>query len=191
MRYTLTKNISQKEKITNWPKRGLRGWGSVTGKDELTRVSDDSEFERILDEYQLGGTSDKTNFVSPINFYIPGILIEKQNLKKKKTFSSHCLWQPDSWRVGSLKIKNNFFLTSFWQVEQALWMEEESEWLFPSLALCRDVINRSGRELIDPRAHRTSANLADANVMRRRDRLKKIWIFEFLTTNWGSWEEHF
>ena len=173
MRYT-HKNISQKEKITNWPKRGLRGWGSVTGKDELTRVSDDSEFERILDEYQLGGTSDKTNFVSPINFYIPGILIEKQNLKKKKTFSSHCLWQPDSWRVGPLKIKNNSFLTSFSQVKQALWMEEESEWLFPSLALCRDVINRSGRELIDPRPHRTSANLADANVMRRRDRLKKI-----------------
>ena len=78
--YTLTKNISRKEIITNWPKRGLRGWGSVTGKDELTRVSDDSEFERILDEYQLGGTSDKTNFVSPINFHIPGILIEKQNL---------------------------------------------------------------------------------------------------------------
>ena len=172
--YTLTKNISRKEIITNWPKRGLRGWGSVTGKDELTRVSDDSEFERILDEYQLGGTSDKTNFVSPINFHIPGILIEKQNLKKKKTIPSNCLWQRDSWRVGSLKIKNNSFLTSFWQVEQALWMEEESEWLFPSLALCRDVINRSGRELIDPRSHRTSANLADANVMRRRDRLKKI-----------------
>jgi len=65
-------------------KRGVRGWGSVTGKDELTRVSDDSEFERILDEYQLGGTSDKTNFVPPINFHIPGILIEKQNLMNEK-----------------------------------------------------------------------------------------------------------
>ena len=108
MRYTLTKNISQKEKITNWPKRGLRGWGSVTGKDELTRVSDDSEFERILDEYQLGGTSDKTNFVSPINFYIPGILIEKQKLMKE-TIPSHCRWHLDSWRVCCLKIKNNFF----------------------------------------------------------------------------------
>ena len=86
MRYTLTKNISQKEKITNWPKRGKRGWCSVTGKDELTRVSDDSEFERILDEYQLGGTSDKTNFVSPINFHIPGILIEKQNLMNETFF---------------------------------------------------------------------------------------------------------
>ena len=96
IRINLQKNISQKKNILKWPKRGLRGCGSVTGKDELTRVSDDSEFERILDEYQLGGTSDKTNFVSPINFYIPGILIEKQNLKKKKTFSSHCLWQPDS-----------------------------------------------------------------------------------------------
>ena len=89
----------------------MRGWGSVTGKDELTRVSDDSEFERILDEYQLGGTSDKTNFVSPINFYIPGILIEKQNLMNEKIPAMHCLWHPDSWRVGCLKIKNDF-LTS-------------------------------------------------------------------------------
>ena len=181
MRYT-NKNISQKEKFTNWPKRGLRGWGSVTGKDELTRVSDDSEFERILDEYQLGGTSDKTNFVSPINFYIPGILIEKQNLKKKKTFPSNCLRVVDVLVVWKSKM---IFLTSFWQVEQALWMEEESEWLFPSLALCRDVINRSRRELIDPRAHPTSANLADANVMRRRDSLKKILIKD-IWTNWGS-----